>query len=179
MEPSDSNILAKREDLSIATKETVSNDQILDAAINLQQGQTRYQNNTFVVGSQVTPYKKVQQALLELETRNHGFTELQYKQRLCTNNRKVIERALRIEKERKEPDELEIERLEIELEKALYDEGIYERKYITYKREIDEFCDMVREHMEDGQNIEHYRVCLLYTSPSPRDQRGSRMPSSA
>ena len=24
-----------------------------------------------------------------------------------------------------------------------------------------------------------YVVCLLYTSPSPRDQRGSRMPSSA
>ena len=26
---------------------------------------------------------------------------------------------------------------------------------------------------------EKYRICLLYTSPSPRDQRGSRMPSSA
>ena len=27
----------------------------------------------------------------------------------------------------------------------------------------------------------HYKhnICLLYTSPSPRDQRGSRMPSSA
>ena len=24
-----------------------------------------------------------------------------------------------------------------------------------------------------------YMACLLYTSPSPRDQRGSRMPSSA
>ena len=24
-----------------------------------------------------------------------------------------------------------------------------------------------------------YDICLLYTSPSPRDQRGSRMPSSA
>ena len=24
-----------------------------------------------------------------------------------------------------------------------------------------------------------YKICLLYTSPSPRDQRGSRMPSSA
>jgi len=24
-----------------------------------------------------------------------------------------------------------------------------------------------------------YKLCLLYTSPSPRDQRGSRMPSSA
>ena len=26
---------------------------------------------------------------------------------------------------------------------------------------------------------EYPRACLLYTSPSPRDQRGSRMPSSA
>ena len=25
----------------------------------------------------------------------------------------------------------------------------------------------------------HLKICLLYTSPSPRDQRGSRMPSSA
>ena len=30
----------------------------------------------------------------------------------------------------------------------------------------------------DGSN-DWYRICLLYTSPSPRDQRGSRMPSSA
>ena len=30
---------------------------------------------------------------------------------------------------------------------------------------------------EDTTN--KYKVCLLYTSPSPRDQRGSRMPSSA
>ena len=27
--------------------------------------------------------------------------------------------------------------------------------------------------------IDSIEVCLLYTSPSPRDQRGSRMPSSA
>ena len=30
-----------------------------------------------------------------------------------------------------------------------------------------------------GENIAQYLACLLYTSPSPRDQRGSRMPSSA
>ena len=29
---------------------------------------------------------------------------------------------------------------------------------------------------DDGSMI---KICLLYTSPSPRDQRGSRMPSSA
>ena len=46
------------------------------------------------------------------------------------------------------------------------------------------------EYMFDGQCTdevkqkysllkEQYYRCLLYTSPSPRDQRGSRMPSSA
>ena len=30
---------------------------------------------------------------------------------------------------------------------------------------------------EEGQTLS--KDCLLYTSPSPRDQRGSRMPSSA
>ena len=34
--------------------------------------------------------------------------------------------------------------------------------------------------MFDGQNFTSLsESCLLYTSPSPRDQRGSRMPSSA
>ena len=30
-----------------------------------------------------------------------------------------------------------------------------------------------------GMLADKYGTCLLYTSPSPRDQRGSRMPSSA
>ena len=30
-----------------------------------------------------------------------------------------------------------------------------------------------------GRATPLYEACLLYTSPSPRDQRGSRMPSSA
>ena len=32
---------------------------------------------------------------------------------------------------------------------------------------------------EPGLMDTQQQVCLLYTSPSPRDQRGSRMPSSA
>ena len=31
----------------------------------------------------------------------------------------------------------------------------------------------------DNKKLDFPRGCLLYTSPSPRDQRGSRMPSSA
>ena len=37
---------------------------------------------------------------------------------------------------------------------------------------------MSRRMMKEGIEVWGYS-CLLYTSPSPRDQRGSRMPSSA
>ena len=41
---------------------------------------------------------------------------------------------------------------------------------------LDETMNMVRDQFRKFAND---KVCLLYTSPSPRDQRGSRMPSSA
>ena len=41
----------------------------------------------------------------------------------------------------------------------------------------------VRGHGPGQEILQHGKenvgICLLYTSPSPRDQRGSRMPSSA
>mgnify|MGYP003303517129 CR=1 FL=1 len=36
-----------------------------------------------------------------------------------------------------------------------------------------------RWKLTNGKNVTQTENCLLYTSPSPRDQRGSRMPSSA
>ena len=35
------------------------------------------------------------------------------------------------------------------------------------------------DHEDDDEGTVWNKDCLLYTSPSPRDQRGSRMPSSA
>ena len=43
-------------------------------------------------------------------------------------------------------------------------------------------CGAITEHLENYADLtinDASRICLLYTSPSPRDQRGSRMPSSA
>ena len=40
------------------------------------------------------------------------------------------------------------------------------RRLNFYDKQVDAFCKKLS-------------ICLLYTSPSPRDQRGSRMPSSA
>ena len=42
-----------------------------------------------------------------------------------------------------------------------------------------EFHGSVPQLVPEGLTTEQWLNCLLYTSPSPRDQRGSRMPSSA
>ena len=55
--------------------------------------------------------------------------------------------------------------------------GMAEEVTITFSGEdMRHYHDQLRVHTEFG----HLHIpCLLYTSPSPRDQRGSRMPSSA
>ena len=59
--------------------------------------------------------------------------------------------------------------------KELEADGYYVLKLIkTNKKGIP---DVVALHPEYG--IEFYEICLLYTSPSPRDRTRSRMPSSA
>ena len=42
-----------------------------------------------------------------------------------------------------------------------------------------ELVEWMEREMVELNKTSKYRGCLLYTSPSPRDQRGSRMPSSA
>ena len=39
--------------------------------------------------------------------------------------------------------------------------------------------DYAEQYYQHVKAFPRYISCLLYTSPSPRDQRGSRMPSSA
>ena len=45
----------------------------------------------------------------------------------------------------------------------------------TAERKVQHSFDAAKDTVLMVQN----NICLLYTSPSPRDQRGSRMPSSA
>ena len=54
--------------------------------------------------------------------------------------------------------------------------------YPQVEKELREIQQISKESMREVRTIVENlkcRTCLLYTSPSPRDQRGSRMPSSA
>ena len=56
--------------------------------------------------------------------------------------------------------------------KAEFIEGFVKRKTMKNQRLLAEKYHFFHEYSK-------FSDCLLYTSPSPRDQRGSRMPSSA
>ena len=66
-----------------------------------------------------------------------------------------------------------------------FDRQFYEEANILFKERYDKFTlpkeipgsDEVYENLTQGE--EEYIICLLYTSPSPRDLSTSRMPSSA
>ena len=69
--------------------------------------------------------------------------------------------------------------------------NIWQVRYVTAEGEIKpgDFRDLdgvvelalkkARWQIKPSKIPDELRSCLLYTSPSPRDQRGSRMPSSA
>ena len=50
---------------------------------------------------------------------------------------------------------------------------------LTSPEEIKKLCQSANQNDQCIGLIAWMHTCLLYTSPSPRDQRGSRMPSSA
>ena len=54
--------------------------------------------------------------------------------------------------------------------------GIHTAQVKLVQQMPEQAAEAVRPILAGGGRI---RACLLYTSPSPRDQRGSRMPSSA
>ena len=71
----------------------------------------------------------------------------------------------------------EVDMSEILSMRASYKEA-FEKKYSIKLGFMSFFVKAAVESLKKFPTVNAY-ICLLYTSPSPRDQRGSRMPSSA
>ena len=57
--------------------------------------------------------------------------------------------------------------------------AVFYQNYTTNYEKAEMQADSMLYYAKQLNNINRIDSCLLYTSPSPRDQRGSRMPSSA
>lgn len=124
---------------------------VIKSSIQANMGMTEYQCQQFVANSQLTPYKMVRQALLEIETRYHAYFEIRNSLRKSEIHRKKLQKQIEAT-----PDELDKELLSIDLEKLDYDITIYQRKFLQSETEMKAFIDIVKRYATTEEELKPY-----------------------
>ena len=124
---------------------------VLSASMRFDSGMTRYQCEHFVADTQLTPWRKVRQALMELETRYHAYMENRNRLRKAEILRKRLNRDMPLL-----PDELDRELMQIDMEKNDYDIGIWKRKLRQSELELKYFLEVVEKYIDDEHDLEYY-----------------------
>ena len=114
-------------------------------------GMTEYECEHFVADPQLTPWRKVRQALMELETRYHAYMENRNSLRKAEILRKRLNRDMPTL-----PDELDRELMQIDMEKNDYDIGIWKRKLRQSELELKYFLNVVDKYVDDEHPLEYY-----------------------
>lgn len=124
---------------------------LLEGALHMNSGMTEYQCQHFVADSQITPWRKTRQALLELETRYHAYVEIKHSLKKAEVQKKIFERDYQ-----NEPDDLQKELIAIDLSKTDYDITIWKRKYRQSQQEMQIFLDIAKNNIKEEGDIEYF-----------------------
>lgn len=124
---------------------------LLEGALHMNGGMTEYQCEHFVADSQLTPYKKVRQSLLELETRYHGYVEIKHSLRKAEIQKKMLQREYD-----NSDDDLEKELIECDMSKVDYDITIWKRKYRQSQKEMDTFLSIIKKYVDKEEDIKYF-----------------------
>ena len=124
---------------------------VLSASMRFNSGMTEYECEHFVADPQLTPWRKVRQALMELETRYHAYMENRNSLRKAEILRKRLNRDMP-----ELPDELDRELMQIDMEKNDYDIGIWKRKLRQSELELKYFLNVVDKYVDDDHPLEYY-----------------------
>ena len=127
---------------------------VLEGALHMNSTMTPYQCQHFVADSQLTPWRKTRQAMLELETRYHAYVEIKHSLKKSIVQRKLMQRDFE-----ETEDEIKKELIEIDLSKLDYDITIWKRKYQQAQSEIDTFLKIAKKVIkteDDIKNITEY-----------------------
>lgn len=112
-----------------------------------------FQSRYFVVNSQVTDYRRVKQALLEVETRLAAKKQIERSSRKTEIQMKIFERDYAAE-----TDELKKEMIKVDIDQCLYDLSVYEKKYKVCLEELEIFANLIKEIVPDTTTLETYKL---------------------
>lgn len=107
-------------------------------------GMSDFQSRYFVVNSQVTDYRRVRQAMIEIDTRIGMQKQIERERKKRVIQRAMIERDIQ-----NEQDDLQKQLLQVDLEQADWDISMYDKKQKMCQSEIDKFVKMVRDMVGD------------------------------
>ena len=128
-----------RDHLSFSPEE----EKVLETALQFDNGQSNYSSINFVTKTGLTPYKKVHQSFMELETRYHAYKSIVRNLREAEVRVKIFERDIKAEQ-----DELEKELLIIKYEDLIYDITIFKRKMKQCERELRTYLELIEKTKE-------------------------------
>ncbi|RZD42482.1 MAG: hypothetical protein CXT73_02960 [Methanobacteriota archaeon] len=134
-----------RDHLSFSPEE----EKVLETALQFDNGQSNYSSINFVQKTGITPYKKIHQSFMELETRYHAYKSIVRNLREAEVRVKIFERDIK-----KEQDELEKELMIIKLEDLMYDITVFKRKMKQCERELRTYLELLEQTKE--KNLEEY-----------------------
>lgn len=115
-------------------------------------GMSDFQARYFVVNSQVTNYRRVRQALLEIETRIAAKKQIERSRRKTEIQKQMHERELA-----READELKREMIKVDIDQCDYDLSVYDKKYRICLEELERFAQIVKDIVPDVQTLDTYK----------------------
>lgn len=110
-----------------------------------------FQSRYFVVNSQVTDYRRVRQALLEIETRIAAKKQIIRDSKRTEVNLKIKERDLAAETR-----DLERELILLDIDQYQYDISVYAKKLRIVEEELEEFAKLVMEIVPNTEELQTY-----------------------
>tara|TARA_R110000868_G_scaffold183975_7_gene425393 strand:+ start:880 stop:1590 length:711 start_codon:yes stop_codon:yes gene_type:complete len=110
-----------------------------------------FQSRYFVVNSQVTDYRRVRQALLEIETRIAAKKQIIRDSKRSEIQLRIKERDLTFETQ-----DLEKELILLDIDQLQYDISVYEKKLRIVEEELNEFAKLVLEIVPSLVELEKY-----------------------
>lgn len=111
-----------------------------------------FQSRYFVVNSQVTNYRRVRQALLEIETRIAAKKQIERNRWRTETQKKIYLRDLT-----NEHDELKKEMIMIDIDQCNYDLSVYDKKYKVCLEELKKFAEIVKDIVPDIETLYSFK----------------------